>query len=312
MMLFFPYGGLGNQLFEYAFARAIQEKTNERIMISKRFFQKYYTQRDQVIDFFADYYTLNKNTVVSDSRLLYYAFFMYYTFSHFFFKYIRRQRTWEITPKQFYRFAKWGFYCSRNESYLCNDISELPLNAPIKYVEGFFQWADVISPIRKTLQKELSLRVPLEKSSEDLLVKIRNTESVCLHIRRGDYLKYDLFHVCNYQYYKSAMEYVATKVEKPVFFIFSNEIDWVERNYIIPYEHVFVKENHAAPFELELMRNCKHFILSNSSFSWWAQFLAEYNSSIVVAPSPWLADRRECSLYMENWYVIECSGGMDR
>lgn len=193
----------------------------------------------------------------------------------------------------------------------CDNIAQLPLTQKFNYIEGHFQWPSLFLPLRDKLREEISLKEPLSESAQFVLKEIKNCESVCLHIRRGDYLNVDFLKVCNYDYYRRGMDYIAEKVENPYFYVFSDDINWVEDNYTIPYPHRLVKEKHAAPFELELMRNCKHFVISNSSFSWWAQFLTENESAVVVAPRPWFADKRECSLYLPHWHVIDSIGGME-
>lgn len=317
MILSFPYGGLGNQLFGYAFARAIQEKTGEKIYLSPKWFRWYYKKYKKsnlCPNFIADGYTLeNENVIITNDFFISAIFGGYHFITHFLFKYFFHQDIGKLEKKQFLNHIKKGIIIARNEKALCRNVNELDLcfSRPIKYIEGLYQWSDVIVPIRKILRTELSLKGQLDKNTKKILAQIIKCNSVCLHIRRGDYLQYNIYDVCNYKYYKAAMRYVSSKVENPVFFVFSDDIDWVEKNYEIPYTHYFVKGNRAAYFELELMRNCKHFIMSNSSFSWWAQFLSQNESSNVVAPKPWYADERECSLYLDNWYTIDCSDGMD-
>lgn len=317
MILSFPYGGLGNQLFGYAFARAIQEKTGEKIYLSPKWFHWYYKKykkSNSCPNFIADCYLIkNENIIVTNSFFISAIFGGYHFITRFFFKYTFHQNIEKLEQEQFLNHVKQGIIIARNEKALCHNINELDLcfNQSIKYIEGLFQWGDVIAPIREILRTELSLKEQLDENTKKLLTQIIKCNSVCLHIRRGDYLQYSIYDVCNYKYYKSGMEYVLSKVENPIFFIFSDDIEWVEKNYEIPYIHYFVKGNRVANFELELMRNCKHFIISNSSFSWWAQFLTKNDEAVVVAPKPWYADERECSLYLPHWYAIDCSGGMD-
>lgn len=316
MIFAIPYGGLGNQLFSYAFARSIQEETGEKIYMSKKFFDWFYRKTPYAPFFFADYYFLPpSNSTILKNNFSLVLFFCFYGFVHFLFKYILQEKPENLSPKKFIQKTKWGIYYSKNEDCLISGIHDLSLQMPVKYVEGLYQWSDLLLPIRKQLQKDFTLKQSFQGNDKKILEQIKKTQSVCLHIRRGDYFNPKVLiwsNVCNYTYYKNAMDYIVNQLHDPIFFVFSDEIDWVKKNYNIPYKHIFIDENHAAPLELELMRNCKHFILSNSSFSWWAQFLAEYDSSVVVAPNPWLADGRKCSIYMKNWHMIDCYGGMDK
>lgn len=306
-----PYGGIGNQLFCYAFIRAIQEEANEKYVFfsRKRFEWAYIRKRRAVPEYIFDYYTLlPEKMIVLNGNISKILSLAYCVCSRFLFS----KKKSGLTKNEFIKRVKMGYICSQDEKSLCDNISELPLYARLKYIEGYFQWPNIFLNFRQELKKEITLKTSLEERDIEILEKIQSSEAVCLHIRRGDYLSVSWANVCNYQYYKTAMDYIAGKVDNPIFFVFSDDISWVEENYIIPYDHVFVKEHHAAPFELELMRNCKHFIMSNSTFSWWAQFLTENEAAIVVAPKPWYADGRECSLYLSHWHTIDCYGGMDK
>ena len=132
-----------------------------------------------------------------------------------------------------------------------------------------------------------------------------------MHIRRGDYLspKYKHLNVCDYQYYFESMNYIISKLNNPTFFIFSNtsdDLDWIKENYSLPGKIVYVKNDNPDYEELRLMYSCKHFIISNSTFSWWAQYLSN-NSGIVIAPEIWNRLNHDgiADLYMPNWITMK-------
>ena len=106
------------------------------------------------------------------------------------------------------------------------------------------------------------------------------------------------------------MERVKEKVENPVFYIFSNtpeDIAWIKEHYdFSEYNVEYVDLNNPDYEELRLMYSCKHFIISNSTFSWWAQYLGEYENKVVVAPSEWNREVDDCSgIYMSGWEIVE-------
>jgi hypothetical protein len=121
---------------------------------------------------------------------------------------------------------------------------------------------------------------------------------VCLHVRRGDYLSQAGKHMgfLGEDYYRRAVDRIAKQVARPEFFIFSDDIAWCEEHLRLDYPQSFVR--HAAPAEactaldLELMMQCRHFIIANSSYSWWAAWLAPSPEKIVVAPARWFSDER--------------------
>ncbi|MBD5133143.1 MAG: alpha-1,2-fucosyltransferase [Clostridiales bacterium] len=311
MILTDLHNGLGNQLFRYAFTRAIQEEAGGcTVYFSRELCERSCRDAGMVMpEFLFDYYNLLPGrTVVLDGKIPLLLALIYRKC----FRLLFPREPNGLTREQFAKRVKAGYISSFDEECLCDDVSQLPVTSKLNYIDGYFQWPDAFLHLRDKLRAETSLKVPLSESEQPLLQEIKSCESVCLHVRRGDYLEDEyasFLDICHYQYYKEAMEYIAEKVENPLFYVFSNDIDWVEKNYEIPYPHKFVKGNHIAPFELELMRNCKHFIIANSTFSWWAQFLAENESAVVVAPRPWFGDGRQCSLYLPHWHTIDPLAG---
>lgn len=308
MILANPYGGLGNQLFCYAFARMLAAHTNEHVYFSRSSFNRMYDSSFPKVEYFGDYFQLNPQLITVTNG----------AFSKELFRgcasvgrriFTSKQET--LTQNQFFEQAKKGYYVSRTTYSLCDNIKDIPTTFPVKYVEGLFQWPAFFESIREQLKQELSLKLEIGNTNKDALEKIQKSESICMHIRRGDYLKFPTIQVCNYHYYKQAMDYISQCVKNPTFYIFSDDIEWVKGNYIIPYPHRYIEEHNLAPIELELMKSCKHFIMSNSTFSWWAQYLSKNGEAVVIAPTPWFADGRKTSLYLPHWVLLKSSGGMD-
>ena len=125
---------------------------------------------------------------------------------------------------------------------------------------------------------------------------IRACESVSVHIRRGDYLSNPAFYrfhgVCAVEYYEAAVGHLAGAVENPCFFLFSDDLDWARRNLRLDYPVTYVDHNgEDKDYEdLRLMSQCKHHIIANSSFSWWAAWLCANPGKIVIAPRKWFND----------------------
>ncbi len=193
----------------------------------------------------------------------------------------------------------------------CENILETQAPANLK---GFFQNEKYFINVREQLLKDFELNENLDKQNLEMLEKIKNTESVAVHFRRGDYTKAriaNVFGCCGKNYYKNAIKIIAEKLnKKPTLFIFSDDINWVRNNIKFDYETVFVDINSGKKgyFDLELMKNCKHNIIANSSFSWWSAWLNENPDKIVVAPEPWICTRtieNDFETVPENW--IKCS-----
>ena len=153
------------------------------------------------------------------------------------------------------------------------------------YFKGYFQNENYFKHLRQKLLHDFTLRKPLDAPNAELLKEIRDTNSVSVHVRRGDYLTCG-FTVLDVDYYKKAMDYVAKSVKNPHFYVFSNDFDWVRENIKSNYPLTIVDINDESHgyFDLELMRNCKHNIIANSTFSWWGAWLNENPKKIIVSP----------------------------
>lgn len=161
-----------------------------------------------------------------------------------------------------------------------------------RYVEGYFQSEKNFLSIKDKVLKEFTL----QKESEDFLLeknKIDRTRSVSVHIRRGDYVSdlktYIVHGVCSREYYERAMALMRSKTENPIFYFFSDDIDWVKKEFGEHPDFKYVSNTKLGDYEeLMLMASCAHNIIANSSFSWWGSYLNQNPSKIVIAPKRWV------------------------
>ena len=143
-------------------------------------------------------------------------------------------------------------------------------------------------------------------------LEINTTNSICLHVRRGDYvsnLSAAKFHgICNLEYYKKAIQYIYAKIENPFFFIFSDDVDYVKNNFneLKNFKIIDNNQGQTSYIDLRLMALCKHHIIANSTFSWWGAWLAKKEHQIVIAPSTWFEGSQEVmkDIYCENWIKV--------
>ena len=156
------------------------------------------------------------------------------------------------------------------------------------------------------------LKVPLGSRNKELLSLIRTVNSVSLHIRRGDYVSNpdtnSALGTCSLEYYRHCIEHIASNVENPHFFLFSDDINWVRDNLKIKYPTTVVDGNSADTnyADLHLMSNCKHNIIANSSFSWWGAWLNNNPDKIIIAPKIWFANSplTPKEIIPENWLKL--------
>lgn len=162
------------------------------------------------------------------------------------------------------------------------------------FVRGYFADKANFDAIRPILLSELTPKYAPIDSNKKLYEAIRTSNSVCVSVRRGDYLSKeykDNFFVCDEAYFRKAIEVIRQKVSHPTLFFFSNDIEWVRQH--LHYDDIpcYYESGSDPAWEvLRLMYSCHHFIISNSTFSWWAQYLGRHADKIVISPSRWFAN----------------------
>jgi hypothetical protein len=162
-----------------------------------------------------------------------------------------------------------------------------------KYYDGYWINYKYFIDINDIILEELTLKVNFGKSKRDLIDEIRSRNSISIHIRRGDYAKIDStkkFHgLLSKKYYESSIEKIVQIVNEPHFYFFSDDIAWVKENYNIACPHTFVENSPDGEeyFDLVLMSMCKHNIIANSTFSWWAAWLNNNPGKVIFLPYKW-------------------------
>ena len=148
-----------------------------------------------------------------------------------------------------------------------------------------------------------------DQENKSYIDKIVETESVSLHVRRGDFLNADNINlfgdVCTKAYFEKAIALIETKVANPYFFIFSNDLVWVKENLIIKnVTYVDCNSGKDSWKDMCLMSLCKHNIVANSTFSWWGAWLNKNSDKIVVCPSRFLKNDTFTDVYPDSWAKI--------
>ena len=155
----------------------------------------------------------------------------------------------------------------------------------------------------------LKFKIPdtvMGEKNKKLLNEIHNSQSVFLHVRRGDYYtpKYiERFRgCCSLDYYEKAIAYIKQHVENPRFFIFSDDLQWTKDNIKVEsptYVDWNIGEN--SPLDMYLMSECKYAIIANSTFSYWGAMLGT-KKEIVIYPDRWINPPFHVGdLFYEDW-----------
>lgn len=287
-------GGLGNQMFQYAAGRSLAYRLNcplllDIFFLKDRTYRKDFSYRDFSLDIFdlkADILTdieLIRNGLVLEG----------YTPKHFISKLMRLISGFKI-------------YVEEDSSFYNFEVNTIKRRT---YLIGYFQCEKYFENVTDIIRQDFSFPKTLSFVNERLAKKILHEDSISIHIRRGDYVKNKtvnaLFGVCNLEYYYKAIEMITNVVKNPIFYVFSDDLQWAEANLKIDYDTVFVKGNTAeTSFEdMRLMSLCKHNIIANSSFSWWAAWLNNNESKMVIAPKMWFANKQHPQLPL-SWIEI--------
>ena len=177
------------------------------------------------------------------------------------------------------------------------------------YLDGTFINPKYFKNIRKELLSAFTLKKDISPSIKPIYNKLCNTESVSIHIRRGDYINQietkSIYPVYGRDYIKKAINLIETRGKSLTYFVFSDDIDWCKDNLIIGENTNYISGN--KPYEeLYLMKSCKNNIITNSTFSWWAAWLNQNHKKTIISPKKWRNDSIDTSgMLFRDWIIIE-------
>jgi hypothetical protein len=163
-------------------------------------------------------------------------------------------------------------------------------------MDGYWQSERYFADVTDLVREEFTFKQPAMGRNAEMAAEIAGCNAVSLHVRRGDYATDSVVMathgVCPLDYYYRAVDYVVERVSNPVFFVFSDDPDWVREHLELRGSVEVVDHNgsDACSEDLRLMSRCAHHIIANSTFSWWGARLNSSPGKIVVAPSRWFAD----------------------
>lgn len=279
--------GLGNQMFQYAYARMLREYSKDEVYIETTV-----CARDKMTDgnIYRPYGLQHFDITLPEVNLR------------------KESKFWfmfedSVVGKCRLLFSK--LHITNCKIYNFDDKYYNPNHIQIKgdcYIKGWFQDARYFDKIRGILLKEFrpKKRIKLPKKLRKVLLE---KETVALHVRRGDYKNAN--NVLESAYYTRAIQLIEQKVRNPVYLIFSDDEQWVKKNMNISGEHYFVSGNcHLKDYEeLWVMSRCRHNIIANSTFSWWGAWLNRNKHKIVIAPSKWFEMQKD--ILPEEWIILK-------
>lgn len=299
-------GNCGNQFFQYAFARSIQEKLDGDLVVN------YFRIRND------DNIMAESDNLLSLFSTAPYRYESKPGFGGLIFrglKFVRIIFGLRDFQKRTYRFYLWCARVLSKFGIVYFDAAYYPLQVPANrrniYINGYFESPRYFESIDDKICSELQPINELLPVNKEQYRQITGNESVCVTIKRMDVDNEEIADIYEYDisYFYNAMDYIASKVSDPVFVIFSDDIDWCRNNIRTNYRIIFENEGNPIWEKIRLMSSCKHFIIHNSTFSWWAQHLSDNPNKIVVAPSVWmLRYDQPIDIYEDNWVYLNKEG----
>jgi hypothetical protein len=282
-------GGIGNQMFQYAAGRALSLTNSQQYLLDLSDFSNYRLHHGfelsrvfNVIAESAETSTVNEMLGWRASRVVR--------------KVLRRPQFVCLRGKKFVvepYFKYWPSFFNLTDS--C-------------YLSGYWQSERYFKPFENIVRQDFTFREPLSGRNAELALAIGNTQAVSLHVRRGDYVSdsktSNIMEVCSLDYYHKAITYIAELIERPEFYIFSDDIAWVKKNLSIPFPCTYVEHNRQTESyrDMQLMSLCQYHVIANSSFSWWGAWLSSNPKKLTIAPKKWFCNGTDdCNLILNDW-----------
>lgn len=270
-------GGLGNQLYFYSLGYALAKRTNQKL----RFDISNYGKGNQLVK--ERPFKLNELCITNA------AFFE--------------------TPmkkgvlNKIYRKLRIGLFVPifQNGSIDPHEFIKKPTKN--SYWNNFWVKYTFFDEYRDDLSKQFQVKKELSDQASQYIAEIENTDSVMVHIRRGDYVSVN-HSVLSMSYYEEAMRLMYTEVENPQFYFFSDDLQWVKKKFGEKDNYHYVDKLDNDLEEFAIMSHATNAILANSTFSWWATYINEHNKEgIVICPKGGKDD-----VYPSGWRPMEAKG----
>lgn len=282
-------GGLGNQMFDYAFTYLLGKTFEETIYADVQYYKDHKFHNSLELERVFDI-TLKRAKVWDIVKMAWY--FPNYYIDYHLRRYLPNRKSQYYEPIG-------GVYSPETLKQVKN-----------RYYYGYWQDHKYYDDIRDELREVFRFKISLNEKNQKIMNDLLSSDgSVGIHIRRGDYLNHPVYKdICTYEYYAKAIALIQEKIENPVFYIFSNDILWCKNNIeklISGCKVVYVDWNKGEDSycDMQLLMACKTLIIANSSFSWWAAYLNARNPW-VIAPKKWKNKRETFSYQLEDWTKI--------
>lgn len=264
-------GGLGNQLFQFAYGYSLSKKYNAQLFLDISFFQEDARHGGYMLDKFNLPSNIQYKNISKITKLL--------------------LRVDNKLKGVLNKFLKLGYVTENYQNVKKDTI-----------VDGYWQNKSLSQEYKNDLINIFTLNLEFNNEALNAIYKIKNTNSVSVHIRRGDYLSKEnskIFYQLDRKYYQKAISSIDKVEGDATLFVFSNDSIWVKDNFQ-KYKNIVFITNNSPLIDFYLMSLCKHNIIANSTFSWWASYLNINKDKVTIAPQSWFKSTKQNQLNTEN------------
>ena len=285
-------GGLGNQMFQYSLGKQIANKLGVDMKLDLTSLLRTRRNEKHRRDYQMNIFNFEA------------SFLLQPNFISFLDRFHLNFLLQIIKSLKLIGFKKYIEKTFKAEELIINNPKDLTL-----YV-GYWQSEKYFKSIETELRKDFQFKDDLSGEAKSIYKAIIKVNAVCVHVRRGDYVNTtDGFNCSNLDYFVNGTNYINKHTINPHFFVFSDDTEWCKQH--IEFDYAFTVVDYTTDKikykeDLQLMASCNHFIMSASSFSWWAVWLSNKKKAKVVVPKNWFLDNHTdvSDLVNESWVKL--------
>lgn len=288
-------GGLGNQMFQYALGRSLSLRLKTDLKLDHESLIDR-TPRGNIVfrDYDLDIFTLvaERATKAEIGR------------------YLPRTEPKNTADKIYRKISNIispHRYLYEPHFHVTPIVDQLPKDC---YLVGYWQSPKYFKDVEAVIRNDFRFKEEMSPVAQELQKNIFSKNSVCINVRRLEYVNNSFHGLCDLKYFNPAIEIMKSKIDNPHFFIFSDDLEWCKENFPSNINKTFVGSEYFGPkFSdyLRLMSSCKHFIIPNSSYAWWGAWMNPDPDKMVITPKKWFADETwdAKDLIPENWMRVD-------
>lgn len=273
--------GLGNQLFQYAYARALELRTGQSVCLD---ISEYGMEPKPVREYKLCHFNI-RQPVIQCGKIVP----------------LVNQDKYYATDLRNLKYLPMGLI-REEDCYFKEDLRELK---GLFYLKGWFQSEKYFKDFARNVRVEITPKKRI-RITRELRNILKNNNTVSVHVRRGDFKRYR--NILPDEYYEKAKRIIFQSVNEPYFIVFSDDITYVKKNMDFGARCLYMDSDYLYEDyeELMIMSSCQHNIIANSTFSWWGAWLNCNVNKMIIAPEKWFLDKieKDMDIVPDGWVRV--------